>query len=121
MAFYIHDDVLDDGLQTLTDDVTELHICSALPSDRADCLTKSLGQKTSPTVNAPSAYSSPSGRQVVVDEITDGDVDGTGTASHWALISGSLLLAAQTLSSGVSVTSGHKFTLDEFFIAIPTG
>jgi len=119
MAYFLNDVVLDDGLSELAA-VSQLDICSALPGTFAEARTTfSLADKATPSVGSPVAYSSPHGRQVVVSAITDGDVNTTGSATHWALTDGSRLLAAQTLDSPVAVTQGHKFTLDQFFVALP--
>ena len=119
MAF-LHDDVLDDGLQTLTDAADELHICDSEPASYAEVAAKTLGVKDGPTVSAPGARS-PSGRQVTVSAITDGTVTDTDTATHWALVDtiGERLLAANTLSASQAVTSGNTFSLAAFTIGIP--
>lgn len=117
----IADNVLDDGLQALTDDTTSLFICSQEPTTYTEAITTyALGTKSTPTVGAPAA-GSPNGRQVTVSAITDGSVTGTGTATHWALVGsvGSVLLAANSLSSSQSVTSGNTFTLAAFTVRIP--
>lgn len=120
MAYFIDDSVLDEGLYEL-EGATVLHICSALPATHAAMIANSLGNKAGVNVNAASDYNSPNGRQSVVDAITDGNVTKSGNATHWALATGVLLLAAQTISGGAqAVTLGHKFTLDQFFIAKPT-
>ena len=115
----LHDDVLDDGLQALTDATSKvLHITSAQPSSFGNVAAVTLGNKTPPTVGAPEARAG-SGRKVVVSAITDGAVTGTGTASHWALVDGARLLASNTLSASQAVTSGNVFTLAAFDIGIP--
>jgi hypothetical protein len=120
MAAFLSDDVLDDGLQVLTDDANILHICSAQPADFAGIAAVTLGNKPTPTVGAPTNGTT-SGRKVVVSAITDGEVTGTDTATHWALADsvGSRLLAANTLSSSQAVTDGNTFTLDAIDIEIP--
>ena len=119
MAF-LNDDVLDDGLQVLTDATSkELHICSQEPTTRTEAVTTyTLGNKSAPTVGAPTDGDS-SGRKVVVSAITDGSVTGTGTATHWALVDGTRLLATQSLASSQAVTSGNTFTLAAIDITIP--
>jgi hypothetical protein len=115
----LHDDVLDNGLQALTDAASKvLHICSAQPSSFANVASVTLGNKTPPTVGAPQDGVT-NGRRVVVSAITDGAVTGTGTASHWALVDGSRLLAANTLSAPQGVTDGNAFTLGAIDITIP--
>ena len=119
MAF-LNDDVKDDGLQVLTDATsTALHICSQEPTTRTEAVTTyTLGNKSSPTIGSPTDGDS-SGRKVVVSAITDGTVTGTDTATHWAVIDGTRLLATNSLSSGQAVTSGNTFTLGAIDITIP--
>lgn len=119
MAYYLHDDVLDNGLTEL-DGATAILICSALPTGFADAATKELGLKTSPVVSSGEDYFGPDGRQAAIGSVTDGDVDTTGTATHWALIDATRLLASQTLNAPVAVTAGHKWTLTSFVVALPT-
>jgi hypothetical protein len=117
MAF-LHSDVLDGGLQVLTNDVTILHICSSEPANFAGIASVTLGNKATPTVGSPAARD-PSGRKVTVSAISDGEVTGTDTATHWALADGSRLLAANTLASSQAVTDGNTFTLAAFDVGIP--
>jgi len=120
MAF-LHDDVLDKGLEELTNHGNRLDICSAEPSTFEEATdTLSLGNKTGITVGSPTDRS-PSGRKVTVFAITDGDVTDTDTATHWAVTdnSGERLLAAGPLSAGQVVTQGNSFSLQAFDIGIP--
>ena len=118
---YLNDRVLDNGLTVLDTEATRLDICSTEPATYAEATTTySLGNKTSLNVGSPEARS-PSGRKVVVPQITDGSVTGTGTAAYWALTDpgNSRLLAAGSLSSSQGVTNGNTFTLTSFDIGIP--
>lgn len=115
---YLHNDVYDMGLTELTES-TVLHICSQEPATYANVATYTLGNKATPTVGGPGA-GSPNGRQVTISAITDGSVTATGTASHWALVDGTRLLAANSLSSSIAVTSGNAFSLAQFTIRIPS-
>lgn len=120
---YIHDDVLDNGLEELHTYVSDLYICSTEPATYAEASsTYALGIKASPTVSSPGA-GSPTGRQVTISAITDGSVTGNGTAAYWALVddtpAAERLLAAGALSSSQVVTSGNTFTLTQFTIRIP--
>ena len=119
MAF-LAEDVRDNGL-TVLDALTspELHICSSEPTTRTNALTLSLGQKVGPTIGAPEAGTAGEGRKVVISAITDGDVDANGTATHWALIDSTKLVAAKTLTSSQAVTDGNPFTLGKLDIEIP--
>ena len=118
---YLNDDVLDDGIQEITDDGNVLHICSQEPATYTEASsTYTLGNKTSLSVAAP-ADRTAGGRSVTVSAITDGTVSGTGTASHEAIVDsvGTRLLATDALSSSQSVTSGNTFTLTSFTVGIP--
>lgn len=115
----LHDDILDNGLAAL-DNADVLHICSAEPSSFANVSAVTLGNKASPSIGAVGDRTG-GGRKRTVAAIADGEVTGTGTASHWALVdaANSKLLAANTLSSSQSVTDGNTFTLAAFDVGIP--
>jgi hypothetical protein len=111
----VADKVLDAALDEF-DGATALHICSAEPSNRATALSLSLGNKASPSIGAQADSSSPAGRKRTVAAITDGTVTATGTASYWAIIDGTDLLATNTLSPAKAVADGGTFTLSSFDI-----
>ena len=119
---FIHDDALDALLNDVVANGEALHICSQEPVDYTEATaTYSLGEKTSPTINAPSDRGG-GGREAIVDAITDGAVDVTGTATHWAIVKDSAtarLLTAGDLASGQGVTNGNTFTLTQFTIGVP--
>lgn len=118
---YLNDDILDAALDVIDTDTENLYICSQEPTTYTQAQTTyKLGTKATPAIVAP-ADRSGGGREVVISAITDGTVDATGTASHWALTdnSASKLLATGSLSSSQAVTSGNDFTLAEFSIGIP--
>lgn len=119
MAAYINPNVYDNGLVTLTNATGKvLHITSSQPANYAGVAGVSLGTKSGPTVGSPAART-PSGRKVTISAISDGVVSATGTASHFALVDGSLLLAAGPLSSSQAVTNGNPFSLAAIDIGIP--
>lgn len=120
MTAYLHNDVFDNGLSTLTSNVETLYILSADPGlTWANIATYALGSKSGPTVASPSDRSA-GGREVVVSAITDGTVSATGTATFFALTddSASKILAAGGMTSQV-VTSGNPFTFSELRVGIP--
>jgi len=119
MAF-INNEVFDGGLDYAITNGTQIDICSADPTTSyADSQTYSLGTKTGLTVGATGDAAVGNGREVIVPEITDGTVDGTDTATHWALSDGSsILVASGALTSGQAVTDTNDFTLDEILITI---
>ncbi len=109
----VADKVLDAALAEFTG-ATVLHICSAEPTSRAQAISLSLGNKASPGINSVADSVSPAGRKRQVTAITDGAVTTTGTATHWALIDGTDLLATNTLSPSKDVADGGTFTLGAF-------
>ena len=115
----LNNDILDFGLNAVTTaGVLTLHICSAEPIDRDDAILKSLGSKTGPTVVGPQ-NGVPDGRQLTINEITDGAGSAAGTATHWAIVSTTKLLAAQLLLAPVPVTAAGTFYISSFTIKIP--
>jgi hypothetical protein len=123
MAAFLHDDVLDAALQYIEDNLTDIYICSAEPSNYTEATsTYALGDYNSPSVTGPA--NDTSGRKTTVDAIASGDpgdVTDTGTATWVAGIDevNDKLLFAQELSSSQAVTSGNTFTLTAFDINIP--
>ena len=120
MAF-LNNVVYDNGLNALSGSNRVLHICSSEPATYAGVAAVTLGNKADPTIGSP-ADRSGGGRQVTVSSITNGDVTGPGTATHWALVDttgGGTLLAATSLNAPQGVTAGNEFTLTSFTIGIP--
>jgi hypothetical protein len=119
---FIHDTALDALLSDIESNGESLHICDTEPTNYTEATaTYSLGEKTSPTINAPSERGG-GGREIVIDAITDGAVDGDGTADFWAIVKDSAtarLLAAGDLSSPQVVSNGNTFTLTQFAIGVP--
>ena len=120
MAF-IHDDVLDGALAIISSLTENLYITSQEAVDYTGAQTTyKLGTKASPGFTGPAAGDA-TGRKTTIDAITDGTVDATGTASHWALCDNSAtkLLAAGSLASPLGVTATNTFTLTAFDIEFP--
>ena len=117
----LHDDVFDNGLSVLDTLTENLYLCSQDPATYAEAQTTyKLGTKATPTIAAPSDRTA-GGREVIAAAITDGVVNATGTATHYALTdnSDSKLLATGALGASQGVTSGNVFTLTKFAIGIP--
>ena len=118
MAFII-DAALDALLAEISSNATILTITSQEATTRTEAVTTfALGNKTPPSFTGP-ADRSPNGRKVAVDAITDGTVSATGTATHYAIVDGTRLLATGSLSSSQPVTSGNTFTLTSFDVGVP--
>ena len=111
--------VLDASLDEVRTGTTVMHICSSEPANYAGVSTVSLGTKSSPSIATPVDHTGTGGgRKVVVAAVTDGSVSATGTASHYALVSASVLLAAGELSTSQSVTSGNTWTTAAFDVIV---
>lgn len=119
MAF-MQDAAYDAALNYACDDVENLYLCSQEPATFTEASsTYKLATKATPTINA-AADRAGGGRQRTVAAITDGVVDSTGTATHWALAdnSESELKATGALSASQSVTATNTFTLTAFELGI---
>ena len=122
----VHNDVLDAALSYISTNTENLYICNAEPttfaqaSDTPGSSGYRLGTKASPGFGS-IADGDASGRKLPVSAVSDGTVDYTGTASHWALCdnSASKLLIAGALASSQGVSSGNTFTLTTFDIELP--
>lgn len=77
MAGYLHNDIYDNGLNTLTNATKMLHICSQQPASFAEVATYSLGNKASPSIGSPANHTT--GRKVTVAALTGGSVTASGT------------------------------------------
>ena len=118
---FLSDNVRDDGLQQLTNNVNELHICSQEPTTFTEATsTYTLGNKTNPTVSAPQAGDT-SGREVQMSAFSDGSVTADGTATHYAWVDtvNSTLYVAEALSASQAVTNGNTFSLGAHDVTIP--
>ena len=119
---FIHDDALDALLNDVYTNGDSLHICSTEPPNYTEATaTYSLGEKTAPTINAQSDRAG-DGREVIIDAITDGAVDGDGTVDWWAIVKNtatSRLLATGALATQQTVSNGNTFTLTQFTIGVP--
>ncbi len=102
-------EVLDGALDIIAT-ATEMYICTAEPTDRANADTLSLiAAETLTGGDFTKAAGDVSGRKVTVASQADIAIDADGTANHIALCTGSTLLlvttcTAQGLSNGGTVT-----------------
>ena len=112
--------VFDNGLTVLDTEANVIHVTSAEATSFANVASVTLGNSTSLSIGAPQDRSG-GGREVVVAAITDGDITGTGTATHYAIVDtvNSRLLATGSLTASQSVTDGNTFTLSSVAIGIP--
>jgi len=120
MAF-IDDSILDAALDALDGAIENLYITSQEATTYAGAQTTyKLGTKATPTTTGP-ANGDATGRKLTIDAITDGTVDATGTATHWALCdnSATLLLATGALAAPLAITATNTFTLTAFDVEFP--
>lgn len=118
---YLNDRVFDEGLSILDLEANAVHVTSAEAADYTEATsTYTLGLSSSLSIAAPSDRTG-GGRKVAVSAISDGDITGTGTVTHYALVDtvNSRLLATAALTASQSVTNGNTFTLATFDIGIP--
>jgi hypothetical protein len=117
----LNDRVFDNGLTVLDTEANKIVITSQEATTYAEAnATYALGDSTSLSIGAPQDRAA-GGREVVVAAISDGNVTGTGTATHYAIIDtvNSRLLATGSLSASQAVTSGNTFTLSSTTVGIP--
>jgi|OM-RGC.v1.028695583 hypothetical protein len=94
---FMNDDVLDAAINEVINNADRFDICSSEPATYTEATsTNTLGNETSLSFTGP-ADGDTSGRKGTLDAITDGDVTGTGTASHYGIsdTSNSVLYIAQ--------------------------
>ena len=118
---FIHDDILDAACSHISTNVDTLYITNAEATNYTEASgTFKLATKSAPSFTGP-ANGDVSGRKITVDAITDGTVNTTGTASHWALCDAgnTKLLAAGPLNSPQGVTATNTFTLTAFDVEFP--
>ncbi len=122
---YVNDRILDLGIDILNTECDRIDICSAEPANYTEATsTYSLGNKdhgaSGSAFGAP-ADRTPTGRKVTSTAVTDGNVTGTGTATHYACseVANTRLLAASSLNASQAVTTGNNFSLPSFDIGIP--
>jgi hypothetical protein len=117
----LNDRVFDNGLTVLDTEANKIVITSQEATTYAEAnATYALGDSTSLSIGAPQDRNA-GGREVVVAAISDGNVTGTGTATHYAILDtvNSRLLATGSLSASQAVTSGNTFTLSSTTVGIP--
>jgi hypothetical protein len=120
MSAQFNNIVYDAALEYIDDNTETLHILTGDPGVTwSNIASLGIGSKASPTINVPEDATS--GRKIVIPAITDGNVTGTDTATHFALTddTGTEILVSQALDSSQAVTSGNTFTLTEIEINIP--
>lgn len=119
---WLANEVLDAALSYIDTNTENLYICSQEPTTFAGASsTYKLGTKAITAGDIAAPTDDTSGRKIVISAISDGTVNTTGTATHFALTddSASLLLATGSLSGSQVVTLGNTFTLTAITVGIP--
>lgn len=116
----LHNDVLDNGLSVLNSATTTIHITSQEATANSGSNLYSLGNASLSIGTPVDRTASGLGRKVVAPAISGASVTGTGTASHYAIVDSSRLLATGSLTGGgQAVTVNNTFSLATFDIGIP--
>lgn len=105
---YAHPDVYDNGLNTVKNNATHYHICSAQPTNRAAVLSYSLASVAVSSADFTIANGDVSGRKITVAQ-KSGTVAASGTATHIAVIDATRLLLETTVTPQV-LTAGNPVT-----------
>lgn len=119
----ISDYVLDAALTKLDTEANAIHITSQEATTYTEATsTYSLGSATSISIGTPQDRTATGGgREVVLANVTGGNVSANGTADTFAIVdsTNSRLLATGTLATSQTVTNGNTFTLSSISIGIP--
>jgi hypothetical protein len=120
MAKSVHDDVLDAALGYIRTNCDKMTACSAQPGSYAEGnASLALADVAMTTGDFDIADGDTSGRKVTVGQKTGATVDGTGTATHVALLdtANARLLYVTTCANQV-LTAGNSMTFQAWDIEI---
>jgi hypothetical protein len=119
----ISDYVLDAALSKLDTEANAIHITSQEAATYTEATsTYSLGSATTISIGTPqNRTASGGGREVVLANVTGGNVSAGGSADTFAIVdtTNSRLLATGALATSQTVASGNTFTLTGISIGIP--
>lgn len=121
----ISDYVLDAALSKLDTEANAIHITSQEAATYTEATsTYSLGSATTISIGTPQdrmVNSVANGREVVLANVTGGNVSAGGNADTFAIVdtTNSRLLATGALATSQTVASGNTFTLTGISIGIP--
>lgn len=111
MAKYLHPDVLDSGLEEIKNNCNQQLICNAMPSDRADALSKALAAVAMAGIDFTIANGDAGGRKCTVTAKSGVSVTVTGTSAVAALIDGTRLLVVTDETTGQTLTAGNTVNI----------
>jgi hypothetical protein len=116
--------VLDNGLQAIDALADKIFVCSQEPATYSEATTTyALGSKdfgsAGGAIDGTMADATPSGRKIITNAITGGNILAAGTVTAWALVdsTNSRLLASGNVTS-LAVTSG-TFNMNAITITEP--
>jgi hypothetical protein len=115
-----NDLVLDQALNYIKNNVTQLAVCSAQPASYAEATsTYKLALKTGLTSGSFTgpADGTPDGRKLTINEQAGIAVDASGDATHVAICSGTVLLYVTTCTQQ-TLTSGNTVTVPAWIIRL---
>ena len=119
----ISDYVLDAALSKLDTEANAIHITSQEAATYTEATsTYSLGSATTISIGTPqNRTASGGGREVVLANVTGGNVSAGGDADTFAIVdtNNSRLLATGSLATPQTVASSNTFTLTGISIGIP--
>jgi hypothetical protein len=121
MASRVATSVIDNGLASLKSAATHIYLTTQEPANYTEASsTYAKGNKNFGAGNVfPGAIGDgTNGRKVTTAAVTDGDITGDGTVTHWAITDGSALLATGALAASQAVTNGNTFSLGAFDITV---
>ena len=122
MAKFTADAVIDAALNHVADNGSVMHVCSQEPTNYTQASsTYNLADQALTTGDGNGSYTvsdgDSGGRKLTVAQQAGVNVDSTGTATHVAICSGSVLLLVTTCTSQ-AITSGNTVTIPSFFETI---
>ena len=85
MTYFVHDDVLENGITEVSSNANAMHVCTGDPADRAAAIAASLAT-VAPTYDAP-ADGDASGRKIRSQAKNAVSLTATGLAAHTFAIS----------------------------------
>ncbi|MBA3563078.1 MAG: hypothetical protein H0W33_03535 [Gammaproteobacteria bacterium] len=111
------DSVLDGALNVINANMAAFHVNTAEPLDRAAAIADSLADVAVDATDGTLANGDTSGRKLTLGQQAAIPIDATGTATHIAIISATLLLYVTTCTSQ-ALTSGGTVTIPAWDIEI---
>ena len=116
MAKWQIDAMLDAALDYISTNGNEIYVCTSQPATRAAAISAKLNTVAIPSYQA-NADGDTNGRKLTVDSEVDMAISATGTATHVAICSGTVLLYVTTCTSQ-ALTSGGTVTTPAWDIEI---